>query len=82
MAEQVVDVGVAQADLSVAAARGLVHRRGSRPLPRNAERRADRVAAYRAGALAYQLHAVVVHQLDYGWRSPQYRRPRRGGRWQ
>ncbi|VEA05640.1 Uncharacterised protein [Salmonella enterica subsp. enterica serovar Sanjuan] len=61
--EQVVDVGVAQADLSVAAARGLVHWREVVGFRQTLNVAQTGVAAYRAGALAHQLHTVVVHRL-------------------
>ncbi|SQJ19099.1 Uncharacterised protein [Salmonella enterica subsp. enterica] len=78
--EQVVDVGVAQADLSVAAARGLVHRREVARFPPDAERRADRCRRLSGG----RPRAPASYRCSpsgYGWRSPQCRRPRRGGRW-
>ncbi|CFZ36521.1 Uncharacterised protein [Salmonella enterica subsp. enterica serovar Typhi] len=66
VAEQVVDVGVAHADLSVAAARGVVDRREVARFRQALNVAQTGVAAYRAGALAHQLHTVVVHRVMAG----------------
>ncbi len=66
VAQQVVDIGVTQIDFFIAAAFGFVHRREIVGFRQTLNVAQAGIATDWAGALAHQLHAVVVHWVMAG----------------